>query len=311
MRETFIVDLKPGDAVQNYFLAAGKKLGKTKGNKPYLDLDLRDKTGSINGKVWENARSKGEKFSRGDVVKILADVTEYRGSKQLTVDRIRKASDDEYDIIDIFPSSSSDPDKMFDKMSEWIESVEKDPLRELLEKIFGKEEFVEKFKRSPGAESVHHSYLGGLIEHTLSVIKICDFLADHYENLDRSLLLTGAILHDIGKMREIENFSYTMEGELIGHITLAAVELGNLIEGIEGFSEELKTELIHLVLSHQGEREWGSPVVPKTREAVILHHADNLDAKHQICTEAIDKEAEDDSKFTVGRNPMRRNFLKN
>ncbi len=303
--------LQTGDRVQEFYLAVEKKIATTKAGKPYLDIVLQDSTGRIPCKIWDNAVEESDKFSSGDIIKILGIVTDYKGKLQITVDKLRAAVDDDNcSPTDFHPTSASDTEEMFTKILSYIESTKDNNIRLLLGNIFNDDEISTAFKSSPAAKTIHHTYIGGLLEHTLSITEICDFLASHYKNTDRDLLLAGALLHDIGKIYELKNFDYSTEGQLVGHITIGAMTVDRKSREIENFPESLRMEIIHLILSHQGEKEWGSPVVPMTAEALLLHYADNMDAKLKIFEQAIESEIALEGDFTSRIHSMGRSFYK-
>ncbi len=307
----FIDELQAGDRVQDFFLVVEKRMATTRNGKPYLDVILQDKSGRIACKIWENAAEENEKFSSGNILKILGTVSEFKNQLQISIEKLRLATDsDDYCKSDFYPSSKSDLDEMFGKILSVINSIENVYLKKLLENIFGNDKFADSFKNSPAAKSIHHTYLGGLLEHTLSIVEICSFLSSHYGDVDRDVLLTGAILHDCGKIYELHNFDYSTEGQLIGHISIGSMVVDRESRKIDDFPEKLRMEIIHLILSHQGEKEWGSPVVPMTREAILLHHADNLDAKFKICSQALEKDADIEGDFTSRVHSMGRSFYK-
>ncbi|MCD4784643.1 MAG: HD domain-containing protein [Candidatus Eremiobacteraeota bacterium] len=282
LNKIFIEQLKTGKKVVDFFYVEEKSTRKTRQGKTYLDLKLRDKTGSISAKVWDKAEKLSGLFSRNDYVKILALVENYQNNLQLRIEKIRKAEDDEIKQEDFLPVCDKDVDELFAQLLEYIESVENTHLKSLLDSFFKDEEFVMGYLRTPAAKSVHHTYLGGLLEHSLSMVQVCEFLVNHYGDLDRDLLITGAILHDIGKVRELEikgGFSYTTGGELLGHTAIGMIMVHDKISGIEDFPEELALLIEHMILSHQGMPEWGAVKRPLFKEALILHYVDDIDAK--------------------------------
>lgn len=284
-KKIFVEQLKSGKKVIDFFYVEEKSVRTTRQGKTYLDLMLRDKTGSISAKVWDKAEKLSHLFSRDDYVKILAIVENYQSRLQLKIEKIRKAEDDEIKQEDFLPVCKKDIDELFAKLLEYIESVENSYLKSLLDSFFRDEEFVRVYLRSPAAKSVHHTYLGGLLEHSLSMVQICEFLVNHYGDLDRDLLITGAILHDIGKVRELEikgGFTYTTAGELLGHTVIGMMMVHDKISDITDFPEELALLIEHLILSHQGQPEWGAVKRPLFREALILHYVDDIDAKFNL-----------------------------
>lgn len=294
-KENYIKDLFEGQKLIDYFYVEQKESKTTRSGKPFLDVKLRDKTGSINAKVWDHAQKYSAAFSKEDFVKIQAVVETYQGAFQVKIEKVRKAKDEEISIADFLPVSKNDVDAMFSELLEYVDSVENIHIGLLLESFFRDEEFAKKYKGTPAAKSVHHTYLGGLMEHSLSVTKTCEFLAGHYENLNRDLLICGALLHDVGKTRELEvkgGFSYSMEGELVGHTIIGIMMIREKIVDIPDFPERLAQLIEHMLLSHHGVPEWGAVKRPLFKEAVILNYADEIDARMNLiesitCDDAI------------------------
>ena len=259
-----------------------QELRDTVDGKRFLKLELGDRTGRIDGVVWDNADQIYAKAQTGDVVKIQAQVTTYREMPQLKVERLRKAKEGEIDLSDFLPASETDLDLLYDQFRKVASTIRNGHLKSLLDLLLKDSSVTEKLKSTPGGKLWHHAYVGGLLQHTLRVVEICEKAAEMYELVDRDLLITGALIHDIGKIGTYSAkgfFDYTDEGRLIGHIVSGDEIIDGKIRMIEDFPSELALKLKHLVLSHQGQLEFASPVVPKTLEAIILHYADDLDAK--------------------------------
>lgn len=289
---TYIQEYKEGNKFSGIYLCKSKQVLKTKAGKTYYSMILQDKTGVIDAKVWE-LNNGIEDFSEMDFIMTEGMITLFQGSRQVNVSRIRKAQDGEYDPAEYIPASKYDRNVMYEELKKYILSINEPHLRKLAEKYFIKDtEFIEKFKVHSAAKSVHHGFVGGLLQHTLSVTRLCDFFTTSYPILDRDLLITAALFHDIGKMWEISEFpsnEYTDEGQLLGHIFLGAELIGKEVAQIEGFPETLARELRHCILAHHGELEYGSPKKPAMAEAMALSFADNLDAKMETMTEVYDK----------------------
>ena len=284
MKEQFVSDLKEGERVLSFFLVKHKQFeyfrDRTRGQ--FLTLSLSDKTGQMLARVWEKAPELAETFEEGDVVKVLGEVEEYLGRLQVIVARLRPAKEDEYELEDFLPHTERDIEKMLATVRETIASVENPHLRTLLDKFFGDEEFVAAFSRAPAARRIHHAYLGGLLEHTVEVIALCQTVLTLYPQINRDLLLTGALLHDVGKTKEFtyqRDIDYSDEGRLLGHVVLSEQMISERMADIPDFPPELALRLRHLVVSHHGRYEWGSPRRPKTLEACALHYIENLDAQ--------------------------------
>ncbi|MBM4464287.1 MAG: HD domain-containing protein [Chloroflexi bacterium] len=284
MKEQFVSNLKEGDKVLSFFLVKHKQLeyfrDRTKGQ--FLTLALSDKTGQVLARVWERAPGLAETFQEGDVVKVLSEVEEYLGRLQVIVDKLRPATEDEYELEDFLPHTERDIAEMLTIVRETIASVENPYLRTLLDKFFADEEFVAAFSRAPAARRIHHAYLGGLLEHTVEVIALCQTVLTLYPQIHRDLLITGALLHDVGKTKEFtyqRDIDYSDEGRLLGHVVLSDRMIAERLAEIPDFPPELALRLRHLVVSHHGRYEWGSPRRPKTLEACALHYVENLDAQ--------------------------------
>ena len=285
----YINELREGDHVSEVYLCKQKNISKTKAGKTYYSLVLQDRTGVIDTKIWE-LNNGIEHFEQLDYIRIDGNVTSFQGNLQMNVRRLRKAREGEYDQKEYFPSTDKDVNAMFRELTGYINGVQDIHLRKLLVALFREEEFVRSFKEHSAAKRVHHGFLGGLLEHTLSVTKLCDFYCSQYPILNRDLLITAAICHDIGKVKELSTFpanDYTDEGQLIGHIVMGTMMVEEKIRLIEGFPDKLAAELKHCILAHHGELEFGSPKKPALIEALALNFADNTDAKIESFIEAL------------------------
>ena len=281
-KNLYISGMKSGEKVSTSFLVSEKNLAYSQKGAPYLNLRLKDKTGELDGKVWENATELDGYFKKGDIVHIVGRILSYKNNLQVSVLEVKKTEDEEIDPADYFPTASRDADDMFAELLVIVEQIQTPCLKDLLLAFFRDEQIVKLFKKAPAAKGFHHVYLGGLLEHTLSVIRLLDLAARHYTGVNRDLLLTGGILHDIGKIYEFQYdrlIEYSDAGRLVGHIVMGVEMLDARIAKIEGFPENLAMELRHLILSHHGTLEYGSPKRPKTLEAMIVHYIDDMDAK--------------------------------
>jgi 3'-5' exoribonuclease len=295
-----IRDFAPGEKVTGFFVVRKKEWKTRKDGTPYLLFELGDASGRISATVWENVQAVGENTGTGDTVKVQGTVMEFNDSRQISIDRIRKT--DEKDGVrpkDFLCTGKLNADALFFRLMETVASIEDTHLRNLLERMFSEPHLQSRFKEAPGGKLWHHAYLTGLLEHTLSVISICESLCKSHSGLNRDLLMTGAVLHDVGKVEEYEwergYIDYTDEGRLWGHISIGARRVEKEIEfaeAAEGFPPELKKRLLHLILSHQGKLEQGSPVLPMTREAVALYYADELDSKLNALSHIIERDGE-------------------
>ncbi len=285
----FIEDFKEDDHIVGHYLCKQKQSLKSRAGKNYYSLKLQDKTGTIDGKVWELS-NEIKAFDENDFIKIDAVVLTYQNDLQLKVSKIRKSTEGEYDPMDFIPSTEKDVSGLYSQITDYIKSISNQQIKKLMENIMSREEIAQEFKRHSAAKNMHHSYMGGLLEHTVSVVEICDFLSKMYKTANRDILIATAILHDIGKIYELSCFpqnDYTDDGQLLGHIVMGAELIEKEASKIDGFSHQLKTLLKHSILSHHGEYEYGSPKLPKTIEAFILHCADNLDAKVKMYEDLI------------------------
>lgn len=292
----YIKDYKEGDRVFDIYLCKHKQSAVTKNGKPYDNVILQDRTGTIDAKVWEpNSAGIGE-FDSLDYIEVYGEVNNFQGALQINVKRIRVCQEGEYNPADYLPVSSKDIEGMYKELLSYIDSLQNRYLKMLLEDMFKKDEkFIQTFKKSSAAKTVHHGFIGGLLEHTLSVTKLCDFYCKSYPLLNRDLLLAAAICHDIGKTKELSAFpenDYTDEGQFLGHIIIGCEIVAERIRNIDGFPVILANELKHCILSHHGELEYGSPKKPAIMEAVALNFADNTDAKMQTFTEILNNTTE-------------------
>ncbi len=286
----FIKDLREGSRVLEHFLVRRKEVLTTSAGAPYLSLLLVDKTGAVDGKLWDDVEQYAPLLQEGDYVKVDAFVETYRGKLQLNIKRLRSSEREEVTPADFLPVSERSQEEMLKELGGWVGSIGDPHLVTLLNLFLEDEDFVERFSSCPGAMAVHHAYLGGLLEHTLSVTRLCEYLAGHYSGTNRDLLVAMAILHDMGKTRELSwepTFGYTDEGGLVGHIVLGLAMVKEKIREIPDFPAELALLVEHMLISHQGELIYGGPKVPQTLEAAILFYADNLDAKVQQVQAAL------------------------
>ena len=283
----YLKDLYDGETIQEVYLCKQVQNLKTKANKTYMALTLQDKTGLLDGKIWE-LNNGIEHFEAMDYIKIDGQVTSFQGALQLNIRRVRRAQPGEYAVDDYMPCTEKNVDAMLTELGDIVKSVKEPHLRQLLGEFFENKAFLELFRKRSAAKSVHHAFIGGLLEHTLSVTQICEFYAQHYPMLNRDLLVTAAMFHDIGKLKELSEFpenDYTDEGNLLGHIYMGAEMVGRKIEAIPDFPKTLAAELKHCILAHHGELEFGSPKKPALSEALALSMADNLDAKMETLRE--------------------------
>lgn len=282
-----------------------KQSMQTKAGKNYFSMLLQDRTGIIDAKVWDLNNGIAH-FDAMDYIAVTAQVVSFQNNLQLNVKQVRKAQEGEYVVADYMPCSEYDTEKMYQELTGFMKSIQDTYLHQLLEKIFMEDkEFTERFKRHSAAKSIHHGFIGGLLQHTLAVTKLCDFYASQYPVLNRDLLLTSAICHDLGKVEELSEFpenDYTDEGQLVGHIVMCTIMLDQKMKEIQGFPAKLGNELKHCVLAHHGELEFGSPKKPALIEALALSFADNTDAKMQIFIEELKNKDENGAWMGYNRN---------
>jgi 3'-5' exoribonuclease len=286
----YINDLRDGDMISEIYLCKNKQSAKTKAGKTYYNVDFQDKTGTINGKIWTLGPGI-EHFEAMDYVKVDAQVTVFQGANQLNITRVRKCQEGEYDPADYMPSTEKDTKQMYEELLALIDTIKNEKLRRLVQSFFAEDkDFAARFRSHSAAKSVHHAFMGGLLEHTLSVAKLCNYFAQQYPVLNRDLLLSAAVFHDIGKLYEISPFpenDYTDNGNLLGHIVIGTMIVRDRIKALGEFPPQLAAELEHCILAHHGELEFGSPKKPALIEAVALSFADNIDAKLETFQEAL------------------------
>ena len=278
----YINTLHEGDNISEVYFCKTKTVAQSKNGKTYYSLVLQDKTGTLDAKVWDLSNAIAH-FEAMDYIKVDGQITVYNNSLQMNVRRIQKAQEGTYDEAEYMPYTKYNVDEMYDELLGYVSSVKNEYLSRLLKSFFVDDaNFVKRFKKHSAAKAVHHNFIGGLLQHTLAVTKMCDFLAASYEIINRDLLITAAICHDIGKLHELSKFpenDYTDEGNLLGHIVMGAMMVRDKANEIEGFPSLLQSELEHCILAHHGELEYGSPKKPELVEAVALSFADNTDAK--------------------------------
>lgn len=288
----YIKELREGDRVSDIYLCKHKQAAVTKNGKPYENVILQDRTGTIDAKVWEPNNPGIGEYGALDYIEVYGDVNNFQGALQVSVKRIRVCSKDEYNAADYLPVSSKSIDVMYKEMTDMIGSIQTPAYRELLENLFVKDEsFAQVFCKSSAAKMVHHGFVGGLLEHTLSVTKLCDYYCSAYPVLNRDLLLTAAMCHDIGKTREISPFpenDYTDDGQLLGHIVMGSQMVAERAAGIPDFPHVQLTQLQHCILAHHGKYEFGSPKIPALIEALALNYADDTDAKLETFREILE-----------------------
>ena len=300
----FINELREGEKISGIYLCKHKQPAVTKNGKPYENVILQDKTGTIDAKIWEPNSQGIDDFDTLDYIDVIGDVTSFQGSLQVSIKRARKAHEGEYEPGNYLPISEKSIDGMYEELLKYVHSIKNAYLNKLLVKFFEEdEEFIKTFKGNSAAKTVHHGFIGGLLEHTLGVVRLCQYYSKAYPVLNRDLLITAAMLHDIGKTVELSAFpmnDYTDDGQLLGHIMIGTEMIHDMAKEIPGFPAKLESELKHCILAHHGELEYGSPKKPALAEAAALNLADNTDAKMETITEIF--RSAGDNKDWLGYN---------
>ncbi len=313
MKSPYVSELQPNQVITATFLVQHKDIRQKKTGEPYLSLVLGDRTGDIDAKMWDNVAEVMDTFERDDFLKIRGLLQVYQNRLQLTVHRLQKQPEQDVDVTDYFPASARQPDEMFAELTTIIAGIQNPYLNALLRGLMEDPDISRRYRMAPAAKSIHHAYLGGLIEHVLSLCSLARLVGGHYRDVDMDLLLTGVILHDIGKIYELSydrSFSYTNDGQLLGHIIIALRLIDDKARVIPGFPVKLRTLLEHMIISHHGELEFGSPKVPVFPEALLLHHLDNLDSKFETMRAFLSKDRFVDGCWTGYSTSLERSVLK-
>jgi 3'-5' exoribonuclease len=282
MKTSFITDLGSEQNITSFFLVCEKEIRNTREGKAYLRLELGDRSGTIEARMWDQFDAVVKDINRDDFVKVQARVEIYRNKPQLSLQNLRLAKPEEIDLADFLPHTKEDVGKLYAQLLEYAGSISNPWLKKLTTGILSDPKIAARFKRAPAAKVMHHAYLGGLLEHVISLCGLAKQIAAHYPELDVDLLLTAAILHDVGKLDELcyeRAINYTVEGQLLGHIMMEFESVSKAMDSIEGFPPNLKTVVQHLLISHHGQYEFGSPKLPMIREALAFHYMDDLDSK--------------------------------
>ena len=294
MKSPYVKELEPDQTITGSFLVCSKEIRQKKTGDPYLSLLIGDRTGELDAKMWDNVAEVMETFERDDFVKIKGLLQIFHNRPQLTIHKIRLLHDSEVDFTDYFPASARDPEEMWRELRQFVAEIGNPHLRKLLEALLDDDDIARRYRVAPAAKQIHHAYLGGLIEHVLSLCHLSRLAAGHYRNIDVDLLVTGAVLHDIGKIHELSwqtGFEYTLEGQLLGHIQIGAALAERTMDSLPNFPPKLKTLVLHMILSHHGKLEFGSPKLPMIPEALVLNFLDDLDAKMQAISSEFEKSA--------------------
>lgn len=302
----YIEAFHEGDKINEVYLCKYKQMATAKNGKSYENVILQDKTGTIDAKIWDPGSSGIGDFAVMDYVFVTGDITSFQGTLQMSIKRLRRADETEYVAADYLPVSEKDIDQMYAELMDYMKQVKNPYLQKLIQMYFvDNAAFIETFKKHSAAKTVHHSFVGGLLEHTLGVVKLCVFYTKQYPFLNKDLLLTAALFHDVGKLKEISNFpenDYTDDGQLLGHIVMGCELVGFGCRHIKNFPKKLMSELQHCILAHHGELEFGSPKKPALAEAMALNYADNTDAKLETMYEIL--KGAGDNKEWLGFNRL-------
>ncbi len=313
MKSPTVSDLQPNQVITTVFLVQSKDIRQKKSGEPYLSLILGDRTGDVEAKMWDNAAEVMHTFEREDFVRVKGLYHIFQNRAQITIHKMIRVDDRDVDFADFFPSSKRDPEAMWTELRQIIASIGNPHLRALVEAIFADERIAQAYKMAPAAKTIHHAFLSGLIEHTISVCNLAKATAPQYPDVDLDLVLAGAILHDIGKVDELtyqRGIAYSPQGQLIGHIVMGIQMIGDKLRHLPDFPPKLKILLEHLILSHHGELEFGSPKVPLFPEALLLHHLDNLDSKMECMRSLIEKDRLYEGCWTSFSSTLERAVLK-
>jgi 3'-5' exoribonuclease len=313
MKSPYISEIEPDRIITTHFLVHAKEIRQKKGGDPYLSLMLGDRTGDLDAKMWDNVAEIMETFDRGDFVKVKGLIQIFHNRPQLTIHKLRRVEDSEIDFADFFPASQRDPGEMWSELRGLIGAMQHVHLKNLLEGLLDDPEIARRYRMAPAAKQIHHAWLGGLLEHVLSVCGLARQAAAHYKFINYDLLLTGVVLHDIGKIYELNyerGFSYSNEGQLLGHMMIALRMVDEKLRGLPDFPVRLRTLVEHMIISHHGQLEFGSPKVPQFPEALLLHYLDDMDSKMECMRAMLEKDRQVEGCFTGFNSALDRAVLK-
>jgi 3'-5' exoribonuclease len=313
MKSPYVNELEPNKVITASFLVQSKETRQKKSGELYLSLILSDRTGEVDSKMWDNVDETIDTFDRDDFVTVKGMAQVYRNRPQLTIHKLRRMDDSEVDFADYFPSSARDPEEMWAELRGVTAGIGNAHLKALLEAVLDDPDVAQRYRRAPAAKTVHHAYLGGLIEHVLSLCALAKVAAEHYPHVDRDLLLAGVVLHDIGKIYELKyerGISYSTDGQLLGHIEIALRMVAEKLHGLADFPPRLRTLVEHMIVSHHGHLEFGSPKLPQFPEALLLHYLDDMDSKMECMRALISNDRQVEGCFTVYNAALERPALK-
>jgi len=314
MKEFYLRDCakEENKTITSSFVVTAKQIKSKKSGEPYLDLTLADRTGQIQAKMWDNVDEVSGAFEQDDIIKVKGLINRYNQRWQLTIHKLRKMEESEADFGDYLPKTLKDVDAMWAELGEFVASMEDEHLRKLIEAFMADEKIATAYKQAPAAKTLHHAFIGGLLEHVVSLFHSCDLIVRNYPIIHRDLLLTGAFLHDIGKVHELayaRSFAYTTEGQLLGHMIIELEMLHAKIALVPGFPDDLKILVEHLIISHHGQYDFGSPKLPMFPEALMLHYLDDLDSKMEAMRAQMERDAEMESPWTSYNSSLARPLL--
>jgi len=314
MKEFFLSDCArfENKVIVSSFVVISKQVKPKKTGEPYLALTLGDRCGQIDAKMWDNVEDALDAFEQEDFLKIKGLLNKYKNRFQLTIHKLRKLGDSEIDFGDYLPKTTKDVEELWRTLTGFIATLQDDNLRALVQSFMADPEIADAYKSAPAAKSLHHAYIGGLLDHVVSLFRSCDLVCRNYPQINRDLLLTGAFLHDIGKIHELtynRSFSYTSRGQLLGHMVIELDMLQQKLAAFPNFPDEMKTLLEHLIISHHGQYEFGSPKLPMFPEALMLHYLDDLDSKMESMRAHFEREAENESSWTSYNASLGRTLL--
>jgi 3'-5' exoribonuclease len=314
MKDFFLSDCPrfENKVIVSSFVVVTKQVKPKKSGEPYLALTLGDRCGQIEAKMWDNVEDALDAFEQDDFLKIKGLLNKYKNRFQITIHKLRKLGDVEVDFADYLPKTTKDIDELWRTLSDFVGSFQDSNLQTLVQSFMADPEISAAYRNAPAAKTLHHAYIGGLLDHVVSLFRSCDLVSRNYPQINRDLLLTGAFLHDIGKIHELtysRSFSYTSRGQLLGHMIIELEMLQAKIANIPGFPDEMKTLLEHLIISHHGQYEFGSPKLPMFPEALMLHYMDDLDSKMESMRAHFEREIGNDSSWTTYNPSLGRTLL--
>jgi 3'-5' exoribonuclease len=313
MKSPYVNELKPNQLVETSFLVQSKEIRQKKGGELYLSLLLADRTGELDAKMWDNVADVLNEFERDDFVKVKGIIQVFHNKPQMTIHKVRRLDESEVQFTDYFPSSKRDAGEMWLELRGIVAAMRNRHLKGLVEAVLDDEDIARRYRLAPAAKQIHHAFLGGLLEHVLSLCGMAKSAAAHYANIDCDLLIAGVVLHDIGKIYELNyerGFSYSDEGQLIGHISIGMRIVGDKLRGLPDFPPLMRSLVEHMILSHHGRLEFGSPKVPQFPEALLLHCLDDLDAKMESMRALIENDRQLEGCFTTYNSALERAALK-